>query len=139
MKFFNFYLLLMEKILDEIKKEIQLNYIFYDTNMYNIIFDYDPESLLKPLLANKYSEEDLDNAIISGDLLTVKYCDKILSECFTIHTMDSAAKYGRLEVVKWLSKNREEGCTVNAMDMAATYGHLEIVKWLLENVINVIN
>ena len=71
------------EIKDEIKREIQLNYIFYDVNMYNIIFEYDPESLLKPLLKDKYMKKDLDNAITTGDLLTMKYCDKILNESFT--------------------------------------------------------
>ena len=86
--------------------------------MHNIIFEYDPDSLLKPLLTDNYSRKDLDNAIITGDLLIVKYCDKILNDCFTIHTMDSASSNGHLEVVKWLSENRKE-CTKYAMDLAA--------------------
>ena len=118
--------------MENLKDEIQLNYIFYDVNMYSIIFEYDPESLLKPLLTNKYSKKDLDNAIIIGDLLTVKYCDKILSECFTTNAMNWAAENGHLEVVKWLSENRKE-CTEYAMDSAAKNGHLEVVKWLSEN------
>jgi hypothetical protein len=70
------------------------------------------------------------NAIIDGDLQTVKKLHLVNTPGINSSIVDYAASFGHLDIVQFLLENRSEGCTSWAMDWSAGNNRFDVLKYL---------
>jgi len=78
--------------------------------------------------------ETATNAVLSGDMETIKWCEK-KGFLFSEYVMDIAVKKGDMEIIRWLISIKCPFC-ITAIEEASAQGNIEIVQILNRNFSN---